>query len=51
MQNFYQLFSKWAKANRQLVYETERMVRRFRGKYVLDKWRQHNEVHGKEKRQ
>ena len=24
LQNFYGLFTKWARANRQLVYETER---------------------------
>ena len=50
MQGFYGLFARWAKANRQLVYETERQVRHFRLGFVLDKWRHHNKVCGKDRR-
>lgn len=50
MQQFYNLFTKWSKANRQLVYETEKTVRHFRIKLVLQKWRHHNKICGREKR-
>ena len=39
MQAFYALFSKWAKGNRQLMYEEEKMVRQFRARRVLVGWR------------
>ena len=39
MQNFYSLFQKWAKGNRQLIYEEEKKVRQFRARLILCKWR------------
>jgi len=50
MRQFYSLFSKWAKANRRLVYETEKLVRSFRTRFVLSIWRRYNSTAGRERR-
>ena len=50
MQRFYNLFTRWAKANRQLVYESEKQVRQFKARYVLARWRAYYQRSGKYRR-
>ena len=44
MQAFYALFSKWAKGNRQLMYEEEKMVRQFKARRALAGWRRYADL-------
>jgi hypothetical protein len=42
MQNFYSLFSKWARKTQGFVYQDLKSVRQFRLRHVLKGWRKHN---------
>jgi hypothetical protein len=39
VKNFFSLFHRWAKANRQLVYQTNKLVTQFRQRLLLSRWR------------
>ena len=50
MQAFYALFSKWAKGNRQLMYEAEKAVRQFKARRALVGWQRYAALVGQDKR-